>query len=688
VPAGPSARASLVWDIVNQVSQGQYRTYQVDIQDMGLGLYGGPAFDQGYRNRDGWLGGGTLGNREARLYLADQFSAMGLDVYVQGGYSNVVAELPGTSTPERVYVVCGHFDTTSGGERPGGDDNASGTAGVVEAARVLTQYRFNSTLRFIGFNAEEDWMKGSQNYVDTVVVPNNEDIAGVINLDMILRPGFDSAPHEPPDVDIETGDAPLFFDWVDIFVEAAATYAPNLVIDPTSPTTEYWYASDQGPFIGAGYPALLAIENTADEVWGGSNRYYHRAGDASDAPANDPFSPSGVTYDYGFAADIVRATVATIAQEAEIVVRSSPSFEVYQTLPVHEANDLEFFSIADANYLVVANSRDEMTYDVNSTVYRWDGERFVDYQHLATSGAADWEFFTIDGEHFLAVANMRNDTTHQVNSQILRWDGSAFVDHQSIATSGARDWAFFTIDGIPYLAVANSFDDTTHEIDSQIYRWDGEAFVAFQSLPTAGAADCEFFTIDGDAYLAIANAFDGSTYEVESSIYQWDGTTFVPVQSAPGTGASDWEFFSIGDEAFLVLANRTDGTPDPVDSALYRWDGTDFAFLQSIPTYGATDWEAFAVEGEPHLVVANEAGSQADNTTSKVYTWNGTRLVEFLPLSADGATSWASFALTDANYLAVAGTSNEAGPTGQVTVYRFQESSWTPPPVSSTTPPR
>lgn len=39
----------------------------VAIERMGLGEYGGPAYNQGYRDRDGWAGEGTLGNQEARL---------------------------------------------------------------------------------------------------------------------------------------------------------------------------------------------------------------------------------------------------------------------------------------------------------------------------------------------------------------------------------------------------------------------------------------------------------------------------------------------------------------------------------------------------------------------------------------------------------------------------------------------
>ncbi len=114
----------IVVGAVGKVSQDAYTSYQIDIENMGLGLYGGPDYNQGYRNRDGWAGGGTLGNDEVRLYLTDQFMAMGLAVTTQGSYANIVAELPGVFTPEDIYIVCGHFDAVSDGEKPGGTDRA------------------------------------------------------------------------------------------------------------------------------------------------------------------------------------------------------------------------------------------------------------------------------------------------------------------------------------------------------------------------------------------------------------------------------------------------------------------------------------------------------------------------------------------------------------------------------------
>ena len=330
VLVAPPAHADAIQKVVDKVSVEQYRTYEVDLENMGLGLYGGPLFNQGRRNRDGWAGNGTLGNQEARLYLTDKLSALGLTVSIQGIYKNVVAEWRGTEKPREIYIVCAHYDTTggnerpNGSERPGGDDNASGTAGVLEAARVLTQYQFRSTLRFIGFNAEEEWMLGSSDYVNSL--PQDANVVGVINLDMILRPAWDSDPNEPNDLEVETLEAPFCTAWVQAFVAAATTYVPSLLIDPNSHYPVVWEAGDHGPFVYAGYPAFVAIENTAEEVWSGnSNAYYHSSQDASDALANSPLSPSGVRYDYDFAANVVKATVATLALRAGLIPPADPN---------------------------------------------------------------------------------------------------------------------------------------------------------------------------------------------------------------------------------------------------------------------------------------------------------------------------------------------------------------------------
>jgi len=282
--------------VVNSVSQKQYRTYHLNIENMGLGMYGGAQYDMGYRNRDGWEGLGSLGNQEARLYIMDTFRAMGLRVSEQGSYLNVVGELTGTTIPENIYIISSHYDHLEG-DMPGGDDNASGTAGVLEAARVLSQYQFGSTIRFICFNAEEDKQTGSKDYVNKHVIPNAEKIIGMINIEMILRPGSDANPHTVIDAELEAQSKhPPSVAWAREFLQAANDYA----------------------FLNNGYPAFLVLENSLPDFWV-ANSYFHKSDDASDRLANDADSPSGVTYDFAFATDVTRAVVALITQEAVLV---------------------------------------------------------------------------------------------------------------------------------------------------------------------------------------------------------------------------------------------------------------------------------------------------------------------------------------------------------------------------------
>jgi len=661
VLAGPAMCGEVILDLVNAVSVDQYRVYQVDIENMGLGLYGGQAYNQHQRNRDGWRGSGTLGNQEACLYLADQFVAMGLTTTIQGEYRNVVGELKGVRTPRSIYIVGGHYDTTDPGEYPGGDDNASGTAGVIEAARVLSRYRFDATLRFIGFNAEEDWMWGSQDYVNKVLKPGGENVLGVINLDMILRPAWDSRPNWPIDLELETGKSAQNFAWVDVFKEAAATYVPSLPIDPAAPFTQYWDAGDQGPFIAAGYPAIMVIDNGAMEIWSGeANAYYHSPDDASDKLANSPASPSGVTYDYDFAADVVRTTVATLAGQAGMVDARIAGFREFQTLPAGSAEHVEKFEISDLEsgiartYLMVANHRDTLTYEVNSTLYAWDGTRFVAHQSIPTKGASDTEFFTLGDDAFLAIANMYDGTTHNIDSKIYKWDGSQFVEFQSLPTHGASDMAFFTLGDGAYLAVANLYNGVTHNIDSQVYKWDGTRFSEFQTIPTSAGDGWEFFELEGTAYLAVANTCNGATYNIDSKICRWNGSRFAGFQSIPTHGASDWKFFTLTGEAYVAVANSYDGTSHDIDSVIYKWNGTSFAYYQSIPTHGASGLEFLSPAGESYLAVANRGGN------ATLFRWNGVRFVEFVSMPTNGAGEWASFTLDGGHYLAAAGASNGA----------------------------
>ena len=86
--------------------------------------------------------------------------------------ANVVAVLPGTKT-NRMLVVGGHYDSMNRDrydgkvEANGANDDGSGTAGVMELARVMSQFQFEHTLVFIAFTGEEQGLWGSTHFAQS-----------------------------------------------------------------------------------------------------------------------------------------------------------------------------------------------------------------------------------------------------------------------------------------------------------------------------------------------------------------------------------------------------------------------------------------------------------------------------------------------------------------------------------------
>jgi hypothetical protein len=131
------------------------------------------------------------GNRAASQFLYDTYKSFGYEPEYQwfeprGAYggrtANVVATLRGTVNPELVYVVSSHYDSVEAG--PGADDDTSGTAALLEAARVLAGHPLPATVVFASMTGEEAGLLGSREFVRRAV-ENHVHVAGVLNNDMI-----------------------------------------------------------------------------------------------------------------------------------------------------------------------------------------------------------------------------------------------------------------------------------------------------------------------------------------------------------------------------------------------------------------------------------------------------------------------------------------------------------------------
>ena len=104
--------------------------------------------------------------------------------------TNVVATLRGTTDPDRVYVVSGHYDsmctspTDAKCDAPGANDDASGTAAVIELARVMSKRKFDATIVFMAVPGEEQGLLGAAYYAEQAK-QKAMDIEGMFTNDIV-----------------------------------------------------------------------------------------------------------------------------------------------------------------------------------------------------------------------------------------------------------------------------------------------------------------------------------------------------------------------------------------------------------------------------------------------------------------------------------------------------------------------
>ncbi len=292
--ATATTRVRTGWPIAQMVSRVSAQAIADSIKKL-------ESFETRYASMPGCAAAGS--------WLLDSFSAPGLFVerddftFATYSTSNIVATLPGRTSPEQVVIVGAHYDSSSN-ERtrlaPGADDNGSGTAAVLELARVLSQYSFDFTIKFIAFSAEEWGLYGSKHYAQSARSAG-EKIIGVVNLDMVGYPN-----PVPEDLDLIVNGSS---EWLaSAFANAATAYAPMPTLKVVNPSLTY---SDHSPFWDQGYSAVCGIEDASP-----TNPNYHKT--------TDTFS----TINMDFETAVVRASLATVAVLAQPFVSPQPPADV------------------------------------------------------------------------------------------------------------------------------------------------------------------------------------------------------------------------------------------------------------------------------------------------------------------------------------------------------------------------
>jgi len=286
---------------------------------------------------------------------------------------------------------------------------------------------------------------------------------------------------------------------------------------------------------------------------------------------------------------------------------------------------MEYFKIGDQHYLAVANHYNGTSYRQNSVIYQWSlsQEQFVVFQSIETVGAYSFDFFEITNEQFLAISSLFDGSSHSINSSIYKWNSNKFEKIQDIATEGAVNTETFVISNETFIAFANHYTAQKQwSLQSAVFKWSGQQFVKLQSFQTYGVRDVKSFSDNGSTFLAFANYRRGKERNINSSIYKWNGSHFVLVQLIPTRGAAALHPFMMCSQTFLGVANLFNNYNGfNTMSVVYRVSQEQFIEYQEIPTQGAHGMTSFQYKGHTYLAVANRRTSHKWNINSALYKW-------------------------------------------------------------------
>lgn len=220
--------------------------------------------------------GGDAGRKLTQSYLVQYYQSLGLVAktvcYTAGFYKgcNVEATKLGSDASRYVYVTS-HLDSV---RNAGADDNGSGTATVMETARVLANLNTKTSVRFVSFDQEELGLVGSEHYAKQIASTRAQ-IVGVVNMDMIgYNSKNDGAIHV---MDCDRPDSKSLSQ-----VALAVNSSMGLGLRRISACTD---RSDHASFWDQNIPAIVISENF---FGGDSNRCYHQQCDKINM-MNEPY---------------------------------------------------------------------------------------------------------------------------------------------------------------------------------------------------------------------------------------------------------------------------------------------------------------------------------------------------------------------------------------------------------------
>ncbi len=302
----------------------------------------------------------------AQQWIEEQFREWGfedlevMDFPMPGGPAsdNVIARLPGKKYPDEYVVIGGHYDSISWwGDAPGADDNASGTSGVMEIARILIQYEFERSIVFCAFSGEEYGLYGSEAYASRCA-QEGKNILGYINMDMIgyLEPGHTTI---MTSLIYPESAKPL----ADFYTDVCSVYLPGFVVEPATFTGG---DSDHTSFNNNGYMGIFPFEDVDNY-----SPYIHT-----------PQDLVGLSYNHEEQAVIfTKAVLTSVVTMADIIL---PPQNIVAD-PGIEKIDLQWDDMTDIEYYKVYKDGSFFTNSQSNTFTDSDVEYGTGYEYYVTA---------------------------------------------------------------------------------------------------------------------------------------------------------------------------------------------------------------------------------------------------------------------------------------------------------------
>ena len=250
----------------------------------------------------------NAGNALSQAYLMQKLVQFGYTPVEQSFSTtgkNILVTKPGNGSTDEVVIICAHYDAMPGGilDAPAADDDGSGVAAVLEAARIMADVEFVHPIVFALWDEEEQGKIGSLFYAGAMAA-NDALIRGVVNMDAIAYDG-----NGDTQARIHTRPVANSNEIADSVFAMREHYGIDLDLLLTNPGATY---SDHASFWTEGYGAVLVIEEFSLD----GNPHYHTP--------TDRVEYFDVPY-YEKLAKLSIATVATLAEpvDAEMSVRGA-----------------------------------------------------------------------------------------------------------------------------------------------------------------------------------------------------------------------------------------------------------------------------------------------------------------------------------------------------------------------------